>query len=156
MNADKASFLQHQFVAQLRALPADTPAAWGKMTLQQMVEHFTEAMRIASGRLTLPLHTDAAHLPAMQAFIRSDKPFRENTRNPLLPEVPSPVRQASLHSALDELQAEIDYFFDVFQSNSQLTTLNPIFGELDYALNVQLLYKHALHHLRQFGVEVVN
>ena len=32
-----------------------------------------------------------------------------------------------------------------------LESLNPIFGELDFNGNVQLLYKHALHHLRQFG-----
>ena len=49
---------------------------------------------------------------------------------------------------------ELDYFFEVFRANEHLTTINPIFGELNYELNLQLLYKHAVHHLRQFGVAV--
>ncbi len=113
-----------------------------------------DAVRVASGKLTVPVVTPAEHLPKMQDFIRSDKPFRENTRNPIMPEVPAPVRQPTISKALDKLQAELDYFFEVFRANEKLTTTNPIFGELDYELNVQLLYKHAVHHLRQFGVSV--
>lgn len=155
MNADKAHFLQHQFVKLLRDLPSDTKPAWGKMTLQQMVEHFTDTMRVASGRqVHTTIVTPEEHLPKMQDFIRSDKPFRENTKNPLLPEIPAPVRNATLRKALDELQDELDYFFEVFRANEQLTTINPIFGHLNYELNVLLLYKHAVHHLRQFGVAV--
>ena len=154
MNAHKEHFLQKEFVAQLRELPSDTPPQWGKMTLQQMVEHFVDAVRIASGKLNLPIATSEEYLPKMQDFIRSDKPFRENTKNPIMPEVPAPVRQPTIYVALDKLQAELDYFFEVFRANEHLTTINPIFGQLDYELNVQLLYKHAVHHLRQFGVTV--
>ncbi len=154
MNATKEQFLQKRFVPLLRELPSDTPPQWGKMTLQQMIEHFVDAVRVASGKLNVPVVTLEEHLPKMHDFIRSDKPFRENTKNPIMPEVPAPVRQPTIHKALDKLQAELDYFFEVFAANQQLTTTNPIFGELDYNLNVQLLYKHAVHHLRQFGVAV--
>lgn len=154
MNADKARFLQKEFVPLLQNLPSDTPPVWGKMTLQQMIEHFAEAVRIASGKLTLPPVTPEADVPKMQAFIMSDKPFRENTRNPMLPEIPAPVRSQTIQVALDSLQKELDYFFDVFGANEHLTTLNPIFGKLNYEQNVHLLYKHAVHHLRQFGVAI--
>lgn len=155
MNAAKANFLQSGFIPLLRQIPSDTPPAWGKMTLQQMVEHFSEAVRIASGKMTFPnVVTPAEHLPKMQAFIRSDKPFRENTVNPLLSETPPPVRNASLHKAVDELEGEVKYFFEVFGANPELTTVNPIFGALNYELNVLLLHKHAQHHLRQFGVSI--
>jgi hypothetical protein len=155
MAVAKAEFLKASFVALLQTIPTDAAPLWGKMTLQQMVEHFTDAVRIAAG-----LVPDAAivspeeHLPKLQAFIRSEKPFRENTRNPLLPETPAPVRARSIEAALDSLQEAIDAFFEVFAGNEHLTTRNPIFGDLDYDLNIQLLYKHALHHLRQFGVDV--
>jgi len=154
MNAPKEHFLQKRLVPLLRELPTDTPPQWGKMTLQQMVEHFVDAVRIASGKLSLPLVTPEEHLPKMHDFIRSDKPFRENTKNPIMPEVPAPVRQPTIGAALDKLQTELDYFFEVFQANPHLTTNNPVFGQLNYELNVQLMYKHALHHLRQFGVSV--
>ncbi len=89
-----------------------------------------------------------------QAFLMSDKPFKENTPNPLLPEVPPPVRNISMEEALKELETEIDFFFSVFKENNQQQTLNPFFGSLNFEQNVQLLHKHALHHLRQFGVMV--
>ena len=149
----KIIFLKEKFVPLLRSIPSDRQPVWGKMTLQQMVEHFSEAVRIASGQAgAQQLHTPEAQAPKMQAFIESDKPFRENTRNPLLPEVPAPVRYKSIGGALDALQQHINEFFDVFTNNEHHTTLNPIFGDLNYQQNIQLLYKHAVHHLRQFGV----
>ena len=84
----------------------------------------------------------------------SDKPFRENTANPLMPEVPAPVKNISCKAALDELEGEIKYFFSVFEKNNLKVTRNPFFGDLNFDENIHLLYKHALHHLRQFGVAV--
>jgi hypothetical protein len=55
--------------------------------------------------------------------------------------------------ALNDLQAALDSFFEAFQGKDNHTTQNPIFGSLNFEMNVQLLYKHAVHHLRQFGVE---
>lgn len=155
MNADKEHFLKKSFVALLQQIPSDTKPVWGKMSLQQMIEHFTDAVRTASGKLiTKKIWTKEEDLPKMRAFLISDKPFRENTPNPLMPEVPAPVRHASIAAAISELQGELDYFFSVFSANKQLYTTNPFFGDLDYDLNVQLLHKHAVHHLKQFGLEV--
>src|SRR5579875_341363 len=122
------------------------------MTVQQMVEHFTDSVRIASGQTVHQLIiTPEENLQKMQDFLMSEKPFRENTRNPLMPEVPAPVRNSSIEKALNELQSELDQFFAVFEANQHLTTRNPLFGDLNFEMNVQLLHKHALHHLRQFG-----
>ena len=90
----------------------------------------------------------------MRDWIMSDKPFRENTANPLMPEVPAPVRNPSVEDALRELDTEMKYFFTVFEQNNLNTTRNPFFGDLNFEQNVQLLYKHALHHLKQFGKEL--
>lgn len=152
---EKVAFLKSHFTSLLRQCSSDTLPAWGKMTLQQMVEHFSDAMRVASGKLaTTKIVTPAESLEKMREFMMSDKPFRENTTNPLMPEVPAPVRNKTVEEALVELQGEIDYFFTIFEDNHQQITRNPFFGDLDYEQNVQLLYKHALHHLRQFGLTV--
>ena len=157
MNAEKEQFLKHRFVALLKQIPSDTPPYWGKMTLQQMIEHFADSVRIASGKT---VHTDIVtpeeHLQKYRDFMLSDKPFRENTPNPLMPEVPAPVQSRSAEEALKELQADIDYFFAVFEKNNLQVTRNPFFGDLNYDENVHLLYKHALHHLKQFGVTIDN
>ena len=155
MNTEKTEFLRNRLVPLLRQIPSETQPAWGKMTLQQMVEHFCDAVRIASGRTVHPeIVTPADQLQRYRDFIMSDKPFRENTVNPLMPSLPAPVINTSLNEALQELQAEIIYFFRVFEENKQQQTRNPIFGDLDFEQNVHLLQKHALHHLRQFGSTV--
>jgi len=86
----------------------------------------------------------------------SDKPFKENTVNSLMPEVPAPVKNPSVQEAINELQNEINNFFFTFEKNKFQTTRNPFFGDLNYEENVQLLHKHALHHLKQFGVTIEN
>ena len=155
MNAEKEKFLKYRFVELLRKIPSDRPPQWGKMSLQQMIEHFADSVRIASGKT---VYTDFVvteeQLSKFRAFMLSDKPFKENTANPLMSEVPAPVKNPSAEEALQELQEEIDYFFTVFEKNNLQVTRNPFFGDLNFEENVHLLYKHALHHLKQFGVAV--
>ena len=155
MTSNKIDFLKKDFLSFLKSVDSVTPPVWGKMSLQQMVEHYTDYVKIASGKIpNTKLLTPEDQLQKAQAFLMSDKPFKENTPNPLLPEVPPPVRNISMEDALKELETEIDFFFSVFNENNQQRTLNPFFGDLNFEQNVQLLHKHALHHLKQFGVMV--
>lgn len=152
---EKERFLQKEFVPLVKQISSDTLPAWGKMTLQQMIEHFSDSVRIASGKTEhTEIVTPPGNVAKMQEFLASDKPFKENTLNPLMPEVPVPVRNKSIELALSELQEELDLFFKTFEKNPHQLTRNPFFGDLNYLQNVQLLYKHALHHLRQFGIMV--
>jgi hypothetical protein len=155
MENSKVEFLKRQFIFLLNQTPSDTLPHWGKMTFQQMVEHFTDSVRIASGK-TLPkdIITPPENLEKMRDFMMSERPFKENTTNPLMPEVPAPVRNKSVADALKELEEEIEFFFSVFEENHLQETRNPFFGDLNYEQNVQLLYKHACHHLKQFGITV--
>jgi hypothetical protein len=155
MNAEKTEFLKHRFIPLLRQISSETQPQWGKMTLQQMVEHFSDSVRIASGKT---VHTDFVFPPeqlqVVRAFMLSEKPFKPNTANPLLPESPAPVVNVSAEEAINELQKELNYFFSVFEKNNLQVTRSPFFGDLNYEQNIHLLHKHALHHLRQFGVSV--
>jgi hypothetical protein len=153
MQVEKEEFLRNRLIPLLRQIPTETQPRWGKMTLQQMIEHFADYTRIASGKTVHPeIITAPEHLDKMRAFLESEKPFRENTSNSLMPEVPAPVRNPSVDAAINELQKEIEFFFKVFEENNLQVTRNPFFGDLNYEQNVQLLHKHALHHLKQFGV----
>ena len=153
--AEKIDFLKYRFVPLIKNIPSDTPPQWGKMSLQQMVEHFSDSIRIASGKHLYPeIITPADRLEKARDFLMSDKPFRENTINPIVPEVPAPVRNITIDDAVDELHLEIRFFFSVFEKNNLQLTRNPIFGDLNFDQNVHLLHKHAVHHLRQFGVQI--
>lgn len=155
MTIEKENFLRTRLVAHLQRLDPATPPRWGKMSVQQMIEHFAgDAVRNASGRLPFEkILTPPERLPLVREFMMSDKPFRPNTKNPLMAEEPGPLRYKTVQAAIGALQQELIYFFETFEKNPQLQTRNPFFGDLTFEQNVQLLYKHALHHLKQFGVE---
>ena len=125
------------------------------MSLQQMIEHYGgDAVRIASGRLKFDtVMTPPDKLQSIREIMLGDKPFRENTKNPLMNEEPAPTRYKTIQAAIGALQQELIYFFEAFEKDPQFITRNPFFGDLNFEQNVQLLYKHALHHLKQFGVE---
>lgn len=155
MSIEKENFLRTKFISYLQKInPATTPQ-WGKMTLQHMIEHFGgDAVRNASGKLKIDIIlTPPERLSAMREFLMSDKPFKENIKNPLMGEELAPLRYNTVQAAIGALQQELIYFFEVYTQNPQMTTRNPFFGDLNFEESVQLLYKHALHHLRQFGVE---
>jgi hypothetical protein len=155
MNFEKENFLRTKLVPYLQRLDPATSPRWGKMNVQQMVEHFAgDAVRNASGRLKIDMIlTPPENLAKMREFMMSEKPFKENTKNPLLTENPAPLRYKTIQAAIGVLQEEMIYFFEAFEKNPNLLTRNPFFGDLNFDQNVQLLYKHSLHHLRQFGVE---
>jgi hypothetical protein len=152
---NKTQFLQEQLVPAIASISPDFKPHWGKMNLQQMTEHMSrEGFKFANGKLSHELVTPAEHVPKMQAFLRSDKAFKENTVNILMSEEPVPVVHADMKGALAELQEEINDFFELFGREPDTILINPFFGPLDYELWIDLLYKHSKHHLKQFGVEI--
>ncbi|MEZ5018236.1 MAG: hypothetical protein R2800_14350 [Flavipsychrobacter sp.] len=150
---NKAAFLRTEFPSLLSSLDPNTERKWGKMDAQQMVEHMSYSMRQANGRDLYECVTPEEHLPKMQAFLMSEKPFRENTPNVLIGDDTVPHERANIADAITELREEIDHFFEVFDSNPNKKIMNPFFGELNYEMWVQLLHKHAWHHLNQFGIQ---
>lgn len=158
MSFEKENFLRTKLIRYFQQLDPATPPRWGKMNVQQMVEHFAgDAVRNASGRLVIDqLVTPVENLPRMREFMMSDKPFKENTKNPLMSEEPALLRFRTIQGAIGALHEELIYFFETFEKNPGLITRNPFFGDLNFDENVQLLHKHALHHLRQFGVVPLN
>jgi hypothetical protein len=158
MSFEKENFLRTRLVRYLQQLDPASPSRWGKMNVQQMIEHYAgDAVRNASGRLKIEkIMTPPEKLASMREFMMSDKPFKENTKNPLMGEEPVPLRFHTVQAAIGALQQELIYFFETFAKDPQLITRNPFFGDLNFEQNVQLLYKHAIHHLRQFGVEPLN
>lgn len=155
MSFEKENFLRTKLVRYLQQLDPATSPRWGKMNVQQMIEHLGgDVIRNANGRLKIEtIITPAENLQRMRDFMMGNKPFKENTKNPLLGEEPQPLRYRTIQAAIGALQQELIYFFEAFEKKPDLITRNPFFGDLNFEQNVQLLHKHTLHHLRQFGVE---
>lgn len=152
MNTEKLEFLSVTFPDLVAQLDANAKGAWGVMNAQQMVEHMSYSIRIANGRLPMELVTPAENLEKVKGFMMSDKPFRENTKNSMLPDTALPVTQLNMQHAVEELKNEIQFFLEVFQKEPEKIITNPFFGDLKYLEWLHLLHKHATHHARQFGL----
>lgn len=151
---NKEQFLRSDFPQKLRELKPEAKGIWGKMNAHQMVEHMADAFRMANGKIPVKqILTPEEKIPRVQEFVMSDIPFKENTKNALLPDEPLAVRTSGIHEAIDTLESEIKDFFKMYDENQNLKMKNPFFGELDRTHHVSLLHKHAVHHLKQFGIE---
>ena len=149
---DKTSFLKNDYVSLLSTINASTAPLFGKMNVHQMIEHMSYAFRQASGLIPLEPTGDEETTAKMYRFMISDKPFRDNTPNPYLPDDPMEPKHETIEASLQALQQDIDHYFSLFNASPELRILNPFFGNLNHEEWNHLLFKHAMHHLRQFGV----
>jgi len=150
---NKELFLKREMMGLIQSIPVDTKPLFGIMNVHQMVEHMIYSFKIANGRLSVNSSQPEEITCKMYAFLMSEKPFRENTPNSNLPKEPSPIKGITLSESLDNLKLELNHFFEVFQ-NEEDRIENPFFGRLNKQEQIQLLHKHVVHHLRQFGVDL--
>jgi oxepin-CoA hydrolase/3-oxo-5,6-dehydrosuberyl-CoA semialdehyde dehydrogenase len=136
----------------IQPISEQSKALWGKMNVQQMLEHLTDFFNVSVEKIIFPLVTPEEFLPKYRQFLYSEKKFKENTKAPeeVLGEEPLPLRSASLQEAKDKLQKTVEYFFHYFETNVDKKTMHPAFGQLNFEEWVLLHYKHVTHHLRQF------
>lgn len=153
-HSEKLEFLLKTFPKKLKFLAPDTKPDWGKMSVQQMVEHMSEAIRNASGKLHYEVLTPAEKLPVYRDFMLSDKSFKPDTINPMMPTTPLPAKHVDLLSAIAELEVELNDFVSAYKEDPYHKITNPIFGELNFEQWTHLLCKHAIHHLKQFGITI--
>lgn len=153
MTDTQIAFLQNDVIPLLYKLDPLQKGKWGKMDGQQMVEHLRDICKVASGKIVLPLvNTDPEKLAQARSFLLSEQPFRENTKVPVMPEEPRPHKYKSLEEAITKTAEELQEIFTVYAASPSLVLMHPIFGELNYAEQLQYLNKHIRHHLRQFGL----
>lgn len=149
---DKIKFLKTTVIPFLKSLDPNAKGLWGVMTPQQMVEHLVLSVKVSNGKINGKLYTSPDNLPKYQEFIKSEKEFRPNTKNPLLKDTPPPHHYPSYEAAVQKLETELNDFFAYFEKNPNATLIQPIFGELNYEGWIQMHYKHLMSHLKQFGL----
>lgn len=149
----KEQFLKEEYIPLLEQLSDNEVGLWGVLSPQGMIEHMSDSVGAAYGRIKHPLTTAPEFLERARAFVLSDKPFKENTKNALMPETPAPLRLHSMTEAIEELRKEINAFMDFYAAHPGHRELNAFFGEMNYEEQLHLLYKHAWHHLKQFNLD---
>jgi len=154
MDNDKYNFITKEFPELLKNLKSDTKPSWGRMNAQQMVEHLSDYLRLASGKTIVDVITPEDKLPAFKNFLYSEKQFRPETVNPLNTGAPLPERNKNLEEAIAEYHQEMKDFFSAYEKNPEMVTAHPSFGFCNFDEWMRMHYKHLSHHARQFGLMV--
>ncbi|MCX8080478.1 MAG: hypothetical protein N3F09_04485 [Bacteroidia bacterium] len=149
---NKREFLKQTFPKMLEAVNQEPLPLWGKLNFQGMIEHMSESVAMAYGKVVFPVQVDEATMEKLRNFMLSDKPFRPGTPNTIMGEHPPKLIFENRQMALEDLKNNIHEFFDFYAKNSCHIQANPFFGKLNFDEWVHLLCKHARHHLNQFGL----
>jgi hypothetical protein len=135
--------------ARLDRLRPDSAAEWGTMTCAEMVAHLLEGMRLGAGEIpSKPRRTIARRWPMKYVFLYLLAMPKH---------IPAPVKQmvtagreidwdatlATFHRSLDDF---------VQRDRKGPWPEHPYFGKMSARLWGVIGWKHADHHLRQFGV----
>ena len=149
---NKEEFLLKEYVPLLKKLKGDEKGNFGKLSPQGMIEHMTDSIGVAWGRIMLPLHTNENLLMKFRDFALSEKAFKPNTVNALMDETAPPLRNRNISEAIAELEKEIEFLQIFHKAKPDAIILNPFFGDFNYDQWIHLLHKHAVHHLKQFNL----
>lgn len=152
MTQEKLEYITRTFFELIKDLKAEQKGNWGKMNAQQMIEHLTYSVRFANGRNYHDPIFPKEQLDKVRSFFLSEKLFRENTTNAMLPAEPDPMRNPNMESAVKELKEEVQEWIRQFQSGEKKSSVNPLAGEFTFDEWVHLFHKHFVHHARQFGL----
>lgn len=141
------------FTDRINALSPDSKGQWGKMNVEEMLEHCVLGVGIPLGTVTLS-RTMVGRLfgwLGKRLAVDSDKPFSKNApTDPRLLKAAPAVNAARVAELKEELIA------GVLELNRRGPTgmpkePHPFFGKLTPAEWDKLSAKHLDHHLRQFG-----
>jgi hypothetical protein len=149
--ARRESFLRDEFLALLAPLETTTPARWGGMSAQQMVEHLEWVFAISNGRVPVDCPVPEAERERVKPFLRSNMPTPRGFENPVLTGGLPPLRHPTLDAAKAALRAEAGRFLAA-AAEPDVPRTHPLFGPLGRDDWSRAHYKHAHHHLLQFGL----
>jgi oxepin-CoA hydrolase/3-oxo-5,6-dehydrosuberyl-CoA semialdehyde dehydrogenase len=146
-------FSRDEIMPLLSELRSDTPALWGKMTAQHMVEHLVFHFRTALGQLETRVVTPPEQVEKLQESLWNFRAMPRDFRHPLLnPDGPGNLEFAGLPEALAGLDALWTEYISYYAANPDARHPNAVFGLLDKWHWDLLGRKHFDHHLRQFGL----
>lgn len=147
------AFIEEDMPYLLERITEGTPALWGKMSAQQMIEHLESLFLLSANPDNgLSISVPAERLPKALAWLESEKQFRPNTIAPILPETPLPCQYDSIDRAKSNCLLAADKYAQAWRNQPEMTIIHPVFGRLTRRQWDRFHWKHLQHHFRQFGL----
>jgi oxepin-CoA hydrolase/3-oxo-5,6-dehydrosuberyl-CoA semialdehyde dehydrogenase len=148
----RARFFRPLLGEALAPLEGGARPRWGAMTAQQMVEHLQWGFEVSTGRVVLECPVPEAKRARMKPFLFNDTPMVHDFRNPALAAGLPSLRHPGLDSARAALADDIGRFLDYERSSPAAVHTHPVFGPITVEEWSRAHFKHAYHHLLQFGL----
>lgn len=136
----------------LASLENETPANWGKMNAQNMIEHLLESVEHSSGKKTstMVVGKETAEIQK-QYCVRNDFEIPQGTESIQLSDTTKSRRFEDLTTAIEFLKKEINVFQDFLGADGS-TAVHPAFGPMDFEDWRIWHGKHFTHHFKQFNL----
>lgn len=137
----------------LATLKPETPAAWGIMSAQNMVEHLILPLRIARGELPISVVTPEDKVERVKnLMLLGTAPLKKGFAAPFLPEGKLPHQFENLELAIAALKNEVEIFISFYETYQGENSSHPVFGPLNKEEWHLFQSKHFTHHFTQFGL----
>lgn len=140
-----------ELIRRLRTVRPESTARWGRMSAHQMLCHLSDACRIVTGQRTVrsasnPLRRTVVKWMALYA------PLPWPAGIPTLPELDQ-QRGGTCPADFNGDALEVESLLNRIATLPEETAWpdHPIFGAMSQAAWLRWAYRHADHHLRQFG-----
>lgn len=136
-----------KMMERINALSPESRAIWGKMSVDQMLKHTNEAIKIAFGEGDLKISFLMRFLGKMLKNKVFNSEFKKDS--PTAPEFIF-TDKYDFETAKKELITNFSRFSE--GQNAIKVMLHPFWGKMTYEDWDTLMWKHLDHHLKQFGV----
>ncbi len=124
---------------------------WGKMNVNQMMQHCTDGLKVAYGDVKVtPEKTGWLHKKMVRYFILYTNIAAPKEKTATYPEL-NMVERGINPTNFTELKYQLTEGVNNFPSKKTLT-VHPFLGKFTDANWARMMYTHLDHHLKQFGV----
>lgn len=140
---------KNEILSRIEKLTPESPAIWGKMNVSQMLAHCAAGAQMPTGDIIVkssPVQIIGQFFK--KSIIHSDKPLRKNS--PTAPEL-TMVDKKEFEKEKAAFIAAVNKLYAGGENGIKLEK-HAFFGKMTPKEWGILNYKHADHHLRQFGV----
>ena len=135
----------------LNQLTPETPALWGNLKAQSMIEHLVEAVEYTNGKRIALLEVSPEQASnTKQLLVHTDFVISKGAKGHLS-DATKTKRYKDLRTAIDQLNKEIDGFEHFFTTPGK-TAVHQAFGPMTREEWMTWHGKHFTHHLKQFGL----
>ncbi len=141
------------FEALRNELKPETPAQFGSMNAQQMIEHVSLIYDyVLSDMVTKVLTSEEKIEKVKKLFLWSPGGFKQGVTNEFTQSLSFETKYANMEEAINEFEKRHYLVADALANHLVIGKTHPIFGLLNTEEWIQFFTKHTWHHFNQFGL----